>query len=168
MIEFLSLSISHWQLACLLFALAITAHNIEEFVWLPAWSQDAGKWSKAFAELAFKKMIIGLTLLVYALLIAAASLPQASWLIYPLAGYAGAMALNSFHPHLFASIAQKRYSPGLATGLLLNLPAGCWLIYVALGISLIEVNALIISIVLCAVTLLLLIPRAVTALDRQA
>ena len=36
-----SASFQHWQW---LFPAAITVHNLEEAIWLPAWSRTAGRW----------------------------------------------------------------------------------------------------------------------------
>ena len=43
-----------------------------------------------------------------------------------MAGYVLAMVLNVFAPHLFATVLMRRYMPGTATAVLLNLPLG-WL-----------------------------------------
>jgi Protein of unknown function with HXXEE motif len=43
---------------------------------------------------------------------------------FAFAGFALAMALNAFFPHLTMSIAKRSYCPGTATGILLNLPLG--------------------------------------------
>jgi hypothetical protein len=52
--------------------------------------------------------------------------------IYLLCGYALAMALNVFLPHVAATIALRRYAPGTATALLFNLPV-CVMLLVAAG-----------------------------------
>lgn len=41
---------------------------------------------------------------------------------YLVAGYALAMLLNVLLPHLLATVAMRRYMPGTATAVLLNLP----------------------------------------------
>ena len=39
-----------------------------------------------------------------------------------IAGFAGMLLINVFFPHLLASILLKKYTPGVITGLFLNLP----------------------------------------------
>jgi len=51
---------------------------------------------------------------------------------YLLAGYAVAMLLNVLVPHLLATVALRRYMPGLATALILNLPVTILLLQHAL------------------------------------
>ncbi len=42
--------------------------------------------------------------------------------VYFVAGYALAMLMNVLFPHLLATLIMRRYAPGTATALLLNLP----------------------------------------------
>jgi hypothetical protein len=42
---------TEWQW---LFPVAITLHNLEEAVWLPAWSNRAGKWHRPVSPSAFR------------------------------------------------------------------------------------------------------------------
>ncbi len=104
------------------FALAVTIHNLEEALFLPAWSRRAGRWRVAVGASEFRFAVIALTLLAYlGAALAAAALPIGAYLV---CGYALAMALNAFVPHLAASVALRAYAPGTASGLLLNLPIG--------------------------------------------
>ena len=50
--------------------------------------------------------------------------PEIAAFHFALSGFALAMAVNAFFPHLAVSIAKRSYCPGTATGLLLNLPLG--------------------------------------------
>jgi hypothetical protein len=104
----------------LLFVGAVTVHNAEEAIWLPNWSLTAGRWHVPVAEPDFRFAVAALTLLAYA----CAALAIAGSMIgdYLICGYALAMALNVFVPHLAATVALKRYAPGTATALLVNLP----------------------------------------------
>jgi hypothetical protein len=43
------------------------------------------------------------------------------------------MAANAVVPHLAVTLALRRYMPGTATGLLLNLPLGAYLLHEAFG-----------------------------------
>ena len=51
---------------------------------------------------------------------------------YALAGYALAMLLNVFVPHVLATLALRQYAPGTATALLFNLPVCGALLYVGI------------------------------------
>jgi len=112
-----------------LFALAVTLHMIEELLWLPAWSQDAGRWhvpvgSREFA-FATAVFLLFLTPITYL----ASNAPPESITIYLVCGLALVMILNFIMPHLGATIAQRRYAPGLATSLLFILPAATLLLW---------------------------------------
>ena len=110
---------TYWQW---LFPLAVTLHNLEEAIWLPAWSRSAGRWQRVVHPGAFRFAVAVLTLLAY--LVAWWSVEAGSESVgtYLLTGYAVAMLLNVAVPHLIASLALRRYMPGLGTALLLNLP----------------------------------------------
>jgi len=105
-----------------LFAAAVTAHNVEEALFLPAWSRRAGRWAAPVGAFEFRFAVAVLTLFAYV---------GAAWAAiggmvgaYLVCGYALAMAANAFVPHVFATLSLRRYVPGTATGLLLNLPIG--------------------------------------------
>lgn len=103
-----------------LFALAVTLHNLEEAIWLPRWSKQAGRWHAAVGPAEFRFAVIALTLFGFACvgLVAVGSRLG----VYLVSGYALAMALNVVFPHLLATIAMRRYMPGTASAVLLNLP----------------------------------------------
>jgi Protein of unknown function with HXXEE motif len=48
-----------------MFPLALTLHNLEEAIWLPAWSQHAGPWELPIAPTEFRVAAILLTTLAY-------------------------------------------------------------------------------------------------------
>jgi hypothetical protein len=115
-----------------LFVAAVTAHNLEEAVWLPAWSRYAGKWHPEVTSFQFRFAVGVLTALAALAALLAVLQGKASAGAYLLSGYALAMALNAAFPHLLASLAMRRYMPGTATALLLNLPIAIALIRTAL------------------------------------
>ena len=105
-----------------LFVAAVILHNLEEALLLPVWSQTAGGWVRPVGAPEFRFAVVILTLAaVMAAILAASGSPTGT---YVLAGYALAMVVNTFVPHLALTIAQRRYAPGTATGLALILPAG--------------------------------------------
>ncbi len=115
-----------------LFALAATLHNLEEAVWLPRWSQQGGRWRIRVDAFEFRFAVLVLTVLAYGVAWLAAMGGPESIGAYALAGYALAMLLNVFFPHLWVTLASRRYAPGTATALLLNLPACSLLLYLEL------------------------------------
>jgi len=113
------------QLATILFAVALTVHNVEEAIWLPAFGRETG--ARDIDPTDFRVAVAIFTLGAYA--ICASSLAWRSpVLVCALAGLGATMALNGFLPHLAATIRFRRYAPGTATGLVLDLPAGVALV----------------------------------------
>jgi hypothetical protein len=105
-----------------LFPIAITLHNLEEAIWLPAWSNKAGKWHRPVAPSSFRFAVAVLTALAFIVTIWSAISGPERVGTYLLTGYALGMLLNVLLPHLIATIALRSYMPGLATAILLNLP----------------------------------------------
>ena len=139
-LHFMSLSLLGW-----LFALGVVAHNAEEALFLPAWSARAGRWHAQVGAPPFR----------FAVAVLSAAVLLAAWLAsvggprsfgaYFLAGYALAMVLNVFVPHLAATVALRSYAPGTATALLFNLPLGGWLVYRSLAERYVESSVFVIS-----------------------
>lgn len=102
------------------FVAAIAIHNFEEAMLLPHWSQTAGKWHAPVGAFEFRFAVIFLTGLGAVLAWLAVARNGAG--VYLLCGYALAMALNVAVPHVAGSLALRRYVPGTATAVLLNLP----------------------------------------------
>lgn len=115
-----------------LFALVVTLHNAEEALLLPKWSMRAGRWHAPVDPFEFRFAVAVLTLLAYGIAYLSARHGPQSVAAYALAGYAMAMLLNAFVPHLLATLALRHYAPGTATALLLNLPVCGALLYVGL------------------------------------
>ena len=105
-----------------LFLLAVTLHNLEEAVWLPDWSQQAGRWHRPVEKIPFRFAVLVLTLLAYGFAYLGLMGGKQSVGIYLLGGYAFVMLVNVFFPHLLAAIWLNQYVPGLGTALALNLP----------------------------------------------
>jgi hypothetical protein len=105
-----------------LFPVAITLHNLEEAVLLPDWSQNAGPWHPPVRKIPFRFAVLVLTLLAYVFAYLGFMGGKQSIGVYLLSGYGLVMLVNVFFPHLLAAVWLGRYVPGLATGLLFNLP----------------------------------------------
>ena len=121
-----------------LFAIAVTVHMAEEVIWLPAWSQNSGKWHEPVSRRAFVFATAVMLLFLYPVTFLASTAPAESLSIYLLCGLALAMIVNLFVPHLGATITRRRYSPGLVTSLLLVTPLSAALLWQAFAQALVS------------------------------
>lgn len=156
-----------FELLAWAFVGAIAIHNLEEAVLLPRWSQTAGKWHAPVGAFEFRFAVLILTVLGAAFAFLAVNGGKAG--IYLLCGYALAMALNVAVPHVAGTIALRRYVPGTATAVLLNLPICAALLFVADRDGLISlstfawVSLLVIAGILALIPLLFRIGRLLEA-----
>jgi hypothetical protein len=139
----------------LLFLLAFTLHNLEESVWLPAWSKHAGRFHITVQRNQFIFAAIIITVVVYLVTFVSILFDNPNGFAnYIYLGFAGMIGLNSIFPHLATTLLLKKYSPGLITGLLLNLPISCVVIiwymqrgmnsyYVILSVAIVTASVLI-------------------------
>jgi hypothetical protein len=125
-----------------LFALAVTLHNIEEALLLPKWSQSAGRWHHPVGAREFRFAVAVLTVFAYVVAYLAAAGGRESVGAYLLAGYALAMLLNVFFPHVLATLVMCRYAPGTVTALLLNLPITVLLLHRGIQEGYVQVHRL--------------------------
>lgn len=123
-----------------LFVAVVSAHNLEEAIWLPAWSKTAGRWHPPVTAIEFRFATAVLTVLAF-LAAAWASLEgKAGAGAYLVAGSALAMLLNVLFPHLLATLILRRYMPGLATAVLFVLPASAVLLGKAVDENYIDIQ----------------------------
>ena len=147
-------SVSLW----LFFPIAITLHNLEEAIWLPAWTKHAKQFHKPIEANVFYFAVIFVTILAYLSTFLAVAFPS-SWLWkYIFHGFLGAMILNTFFPHLVSTIILRRYSPGLVTGLFLLLPINSIILYQSVMLGHIKLTDLMISILIVSLALLSFLP----------
>ena len=147
-------SVSLW----LFFPIAITLHNLEEAIWLPAWTKHAKQFHKPMEANVFYFAVIFVTILAYLSTFLAVAFPS-SWLWkYIFHGFLGAMILNTIFPHLVSTIILRRYSPGLITGLFLLLPINSIILYQSVMLGHIKLTDLMISILIVSLVLLSFLP----------
>ncbi len=107
----------------IIFLLGFTLHNIEEAVWLPKWSKNAGRYHEPVESEPFIFAVIIVTMIGYFItgfdILYGNNYPL---LRYVYLGFTGMMGLNAIFPHMIATIVIKKYCPGLITGLVLNFP----------------------------------------------
>jgi len=146
------------KLVYILFALAISIHNIEEALWLPAWSKNANRFMKPIGRQEFYFAVLVIT--IFALLSTAAIImfPEISITKYIYFGFLGAMIINVIFPHLLATIVLRKYAPGLISGLLLIFPINGCILYKAIDKNMISFMEIIISTIITGAILLISIP----------
>ena len=139
----------------LLFLLAFTLHNIEEGLWLPNWSKNAGKYHLQVSNREFHFALIVITsvgyFITFIFLLYGQFIEVAK---YAFLGFVLMMSFNSIFPHLIGTIVLQRYAPGTFTGLLLNLPIGIAIIIKSLGdgaqLNLILISGALVTVVTVA------------------
>jgi len=113
----------------LLFLLGFTLHNIEEGIWLPAWSKHAGKYHKEVSGNEFRFAVIVVTALGYLFTFQYFIFPHNIFSKHLYLAFILMMTINVIFPHLAATLVLKRYAPGLITGILLNAPIGTYILF---------------------------------------
>jgi zinc transporter ZupT len=123
-----------------LFTVGVLIHNAEEAVSLPAWTKSAGKWHEPVEPREFWFVVTVLSALLITLAAVSSVSPPRSVAAYVMGGYVLAMVLNVFIPHSLATLVMRKYMPGTATGLLLNLPLGLWYLSQAFEVNNLELR----------------------------
>jgi glycopeptide antibiotics resistance protein len=115
-----------------LFPIVETLHNAEETIWLPGWSKRAVLWHSPVTPGSFRFAAAVLTILAFAVTwLSARSGKQTVW-TYLAFGYMAAVLANVLIPHIALTVALRSYMPGVATGVVLNLPVLSLLVVMAL------------------------------------
>lgn len=142
----------------LLFLLAISIHNVEEALWLPAWSKYAKRYTKQIEAQGFRFAVLMVT--IFALLATSAIIlfPQTKITSYIYFGFLGAMMINVIFPHTIATIALRRYAPGLLSGALLILPINGVILYQAIDRNIVNLVSVVVSTLIVGVILLISLP----------
>ena len=112
----------------LLFLFCFSLHNLEEALWLPAWSKHAKKYHKEVAENEFRFAVIVVTILGYLITFQFMLFPMADVSRFIYCGFVLMMVANVFFPHIAATAVLRRYAPGAITGIFLNAPVGIYIL----------------------------------------
>jgi len=115
--------------AALLLALAVTAHNLEEMIWLPGFKPGL---APTISARAFRFAASAIAVVFWAFAIAVPYVPGAEAIM---AGFAVAMMVNAVVPHLALTAWLRRYHPGTATAWLAVVPAGLFMIASVGGVA---------------------------------
>lgn len=111
-----------------LLPLVVTLHNLEEALWLPNWSKDAGRWHPPVGPREFRFAVSVLTGMLYLITYGSIKGGPESRRAYLFNGTAFMMLLNVIFPHAVATVLLQKYAPGVVTGVLLNLPVTLYLL----------------------------------------
>jgi hypothetical protein len=115
--------------------LALAAHNAEEGLFAQKWAlanvellkQYTGRdLAQTWAGSGFRLSLVGLTLLLLALAVAAARAPKRGAAVYLLLGVLAVFAANALFPHIAGALILQAYVPGVATAILFVLPVVAW------------------------------------------
>jgi len=113
------------------FAFAI--HNLEEAISMENWTKSIPSKVHPKVTTAQFSIAVGLfTVLGFLITLARNYYPSNEIYLLFVSGFAGMLFLNTFFPHLLATIYLKKYAPGVITGVLINLPLTIlilWLVY---------------------------------------
>ena len=139
-----------------LFALAITVHNIEEGLFLPAYAGNTSRLSGRVTPFAFRFALVVLTAAAYVVVaFAVAGSHHAAQL---LAGIAVVMIVNAVVPHLALTVAFRRYAPGTGTALCVMLPLSLLVVANGLAADIMNGRSLSVAAAVVAVVLIVAIP----------
>ncbi|MBN2160339.1 MAG: HXXEE domain-containing protein [Spirochaetes bacterium] len=108
-------------------AISETLHNVEEAVWLPGASYAVGKFSYSVGIFEFRFAIVLLTLVIYGVIYYFTK-SDSRMAGYIMGGVLVAILVNVFVPHIAGVIATGGYSPGVITGIFLNIPVALYLL----------------------------------------
>jgi len=112
----------------ILFLLCFSLHNMEEALWLPAWSRHAERYHKVVGENEFRKAVMAVTAVGYLITFQYFIFQSNEFSKFVYFGFIFMMVVNVVFPHLAAIVVLKRYAPGTLTGLFLNAPVGVYLL----------------------------------------
>lgn len=112
------------------FAVGVIIHNLEEAAFLVPWiiRHVPRLWVEPNRRI-YTVLTSAVSVVISATAVGVIVWPGNRQLLYALSGFAIAMSINAVFPHMAACFLTRSYSPGTASGILLNLPFGLWLVY---------------------------------------
>lgn len=139
-----------------LFALAFTVHNIEEGLFLPAYTADKSRLAGRVTPFAFRFALVILTAALYAVVAFAVAGDHLA--IQLLAGVAAVMVINAMVPHLTLTLVFRRYAPGTGTAICLVVPLALLVMINDLAAEALTLRSLLFATIAVALVLLVAIP----------
>nr|WP_283163378.1 HXXEE domain-containing protein [Sporolactobacillus mangiferae] len=143
----------------LLFLFIISIHNTEEGIWLMRMTRHSKvRLYQAVKQDQFLFAVIAVTAAAYFVTSMFILFPENVCFKYAYFGFLAAMMLNVLFSYLLGAIIERKYSPGLMTGILLIIPVHTIIIMRAFQSHLILFNGLIIGTFAMSTAMLFLIP----------
>ncbi len=139
------------------FPVALTLHNLEEAIWLPAWSQHAGFWMAPVGTSEFRIAVALFTGITFGVARWAIWGGKRSVGAYATAGFVFAILANVVF-HVMATVGLREYAPGVATAVLVNLPTMYYLLVRLFRESWIAWPKVLLAFIAVPLGILLLIP----------
>ena len=112
-----------------LFPIAVTLHNTEEAIWLPAWAASHASQLPVHPPpaLEIRLALLALAILAFAVTgLSARKGPETFWAYLTFSGMV-ALWVNVMVPHLPATVVFHSYTPGVVTAVAINLPGMSYL-----------------------------------------
>jgi hypothetical protein len=120
---------SSYKLTAILFGIGVTLHNLEEAMFLVDWTRSHLKlWFEPNRGIYWVLTSL-VSVVIWIPVVGVCVSKEISHFQNALSGFALAMAINAVLPHFMISLIKRSFSPGLATGMLFNLPLGVLLIH---------------------------------------
>jgi hypothetical protein len=120
----------------LLLPFAFALHNLEEALTIAKWSISNPNFYKApVSTKQFLIAVILFTILGFLVTFSKRLYFAERYYYFVITGFAGMIMMNVIFPHLLGGIYLKKYTPGLITGLVINLPLTIYIL-----MSLIKTN----------------------------
>jgi Protein of unknown function with HXXEE motif len=117
-----------YKLTAILFGIGVTLHNLEEAIFLAAWTRSHLKlWFEPDPTIYWVLTSL-VSVVIWIPIVGVCISKEGSHFQEALSGFALAMAINAVLPHFIISLVKHSYSPGVGTGMLFNLPLGVLLI----------------------------------------
>lgn len=108
-------------------AVSETLHNLEEAIWLPYWSKTAGIWHPKVGATEFRIAVLLITLMFYSIIFCFSKY-KSNRSKFLMGGALVMILINVLMPHLLATVLTLNYAPGVASGVLLNVPVTLYLL----------------------------------------
>jgi len=119
---------SSYKLTAALFGIGVTLHDLEEARFLVGWSRAHLKLRFEPDPKTYWVLTSLVTVVIWIPVVGVCLSKDGASFQNALSGFALAMAVNAVLPHFTISLVTRSYSPGVGTGMLLNLPLGVLLI----------------------------------------
>jgi hypothetical protein len=132
---------------------AFALHNLEEVISMEKWSRSIPKTIHPPVTTAQFSVAIALfTLLGFVVVLSKDYYPSVEIYLLLVSGFAGMLFLNTFFPHLIATIYLKKYAPGVISGLLINAPLSALILWQVYEIQLISNFQITLSVLVGGIT----------------